>query len=469
MTQNSSIIVSLHQVKFRYPGAAAWALDGVDFTLRRGEWVLLTGPTGCGKSTLLHALQGLIPCELPGELEGELKWHKDGSNTNQSLGPQFHAGLLFQNFEDQIIAETVDEELAFGLDSLGVPDAEKQERMNQALESAGLAECRGRRVAELSGGQRQRLVAASILAMRPAVLLLDEPLSQMDDAAVENFLALVDKERRERGMTVVMVEHRLHRAMDYVTRCVMMADGKIVVDDADLSEISKSEPQSVPPQFSNSDNAPPVLEVRNLSYSYGTLPVLENVCLNFRENEVVALLGPNGCGKSTLLHAVAGLLKPGAGEILWRGQSLPKAMKQQPGLVGLMLQNPDLMLIESTVRREIGADQPSCPGRFDAILPAWRDLLERPPQALSRGQRLAVALLSALTREPSVLLLDEPTTGQDWATIERMMAHLRSRNRLSIFTTHERRAAEMFADRIIWMENGQAKEFESACVARLHQ
>ncbi|GAB4319291.1 MAG: energy-coupling factor transporter ATPase [Candidatus Sumerlaeia bacterium] len=485
---HGGVLVRLRGVRFRYPGATAWALNGVDFDLRRGEWVLVSGPTGCGKSTLLHCLQGLIPGEIPGELEGEVLWAdgqgsrdgglegmtgrgggKGGAARNRPR-PCYAAGLVFQNFEDQIIAGTVEEEVAFGLERLGLGSAEREERIGEALVSAGLEDCRGRPVTALSGGQRQRLVVAGILAMRPSLLLLDEPLSQMDEEGVERFLAMLDRVRRERACSIVCVEHRLERIGRFATRGVWMAEGRVIGESAGpvqgdssfISRAGRSAARSAPAASGREhmSSAPVVLRVEGVAFAYHPgRPVLRGVALEVRRGEVVALMGGNGSGKSTLLHVLGGLLRPQAGRVLWDGRPLDEVRRADPGFAGLLLQNPDLMLLESTVEREIvtGAGRTGR-GRGDPaaarlILPDMEALADRPPLALSRGQRLRVALAGVLARRPRLLLLDEPTTGQDWEAVDALMSAVRQAGvEAVIFCTHEREAAERYADRVVRME-----------------
>ena len=234
-------LIEVEGLSYRYPKAKDWALKSVDLSVDRGEFVVLTGPTGCGKTTLCRCLNGLIPHFYGGEMRGEVRVAGLPVKENPISTMARHVGMIFQNPDNQIFALTVEKDVAFGLENLGLPREEIRRRVDWALRVTGIEAIRNRGTHELSGGQKQRLAIASVLAMKPEVIVLDEPTAYLDPKGAEEIMAVVDGLRREFGMTVILVEHRMDIAARYADRVVVMEGGQVVLDGEPAEVLSSQE------------------------------------------------------------------------------------------------------------------------------------------------------------------------------------------------------------------------------------
>jgi energy-coupling factor transport system ATP-binding protein len=399
-------LASASALRFAYPGAARPAIDGVSLDLREGEAVALLGPSGSGKSTLLRALAGLVPHFHGGRFEGRVV--VAGMDTRVAR-PAELAGTVasvFQDPEEQVVMAMVENELAFGLENLGTPSGEIRARAEAALGTVDALHLAGRRTAELSGGELQRVCLASALALRPRLLLLDEPTSQLDPAAADGFLEALDG----LGTTVLLSEHRIGRALRLAERVLFVEDGSILLDaprDEACAWLERNRPAYAPDA---TFGAPPagepgnvVLTADRVSFAYGRVPVLDGVDLEVRRGEVVALEGPNGSGKTTLAKLAAGLLEPGAGTVTRSGRAT------------YLSQDPGRYLIRDRVDEEVaygvGGDLERARRALDVAGLAWA--AARHPRDLSSGERERLAVAAVGVSEPDLLVLDEPTRGVD--------------------------------------------------------
>ncbi|MGD8968748.1 MAG: ATP-binding cassette domain-containing protein, partial [Anaerolineae bacterium] len=411
-----------------------YGLLPISLKLCAGDAVLIAGPSGSGKSTLARCLSGLIPHLYRGNLSGEV-W-LDGLRTNGAPLWQLaeRAGLVFQNPAAQMLMATVDEEIIFGLENLGLRPSIIRERLESALARFGLQPFRRRSPQTLSGGEQQKLALAAITARQPPVLILDEPLSMLDSTAATRLVAhLADLARA--GTTVVVCEHRA----EYLRA---ISDLRAVSLNGSTSQALSS--CDVPPRLKY-DTSRFVLHVADVCVNLGGRSVLQNLGFSAEGGQVLAIVGRNGVGKTTLLRALAGLQKH-SGEIAVNGQ--------QPDL-GMVFQNPDLHLFNATVRDEVLyrlADP-------DLDRYAWLMTMlglsrydETPPLLLSEGEKKRLALAMTLMRGPRHgVLLDEPALGQDGAHKEILMrlAHaLADAGQLVILTTHDLALAAQ-ADRLL--------------------
>jgi energy-coupling factor transporter ATP-binding protein EcfA2 len=425
-------VVRAEQVAYRYP-QNNHGLAPISLTIGRGERVLVAGTSGCGKSTLARCLTGLIPHLYHGSLEGEV-W-LDGLRTADTPLWQLseRAGLVFQNPAAQMLAQSVEEEILFGLENLGLARPVMRERLEATLARFNLETMRERSPQTLSGGEQQKLALAAITARQPPVLVLDEPLSMLDGTAaselVDHLASLADA-----GTTVVVCEHREEYLQPIPALRTLRLQGQAVQE--------TTVPRLAPPQIEASDEA---LEVAGLTVRLGGRTILHDLSLSIPAGEVVAVVGRNGVGKTTLLRALAGLQKH-EGSIAISGA--------RPDL-GMVFQNADLQLFNASVRDEILYRIPAP----NMDLYAW--LLEAlglaryeevPPLLLSEGEKKRVALATVLMRGARHgLLLDEPSLGQDTAhkTMLIRLAHAVARaGRLVILTTHDLPLAAQ-ADRLL--------------------
>jgi energy-coupling factor transport system ATP-binding protein len=438
-------IVRTEQLTYRYPqdsGNSSHPMNGkglapISLTIRAGETVLVSGASGCGKSTLARCLTGLIPHLYQGTLAGDV-W-LDGVKTCQVPMWQLaeRVGLVFQNPATQMLALSVEEEIIFGLENLGLPRAVIQERLEANLTRFGLEPLRTRSPQTLSGGEQQKLALAAIMARQPSILVLDEPLSMLDSTAATDLVAYL-AELAQAGTTVIVCEHRAEYLHQIPGLRTVHLNGHAIPKDP-VSDF-------LPPISNQSSTQLEVqLEVSGLGVELGGRSVLRDLSFSARGGQVVAVVGRNGVGKTTLLRALAGLQKH-TGAVTVNGET--------PDL-GLVFQNPDLQLFNASVREEILYRLP----HPDLARYAWllrmlglEDYEDTPPLLLSEGEKKRVALATVLMRCPRHgLLLDEPALGQDTTHKTRLMRLARSlaeAEQLVILTTHDLTLAAQ-ADRLL--------------------
>ncbi len=426
-------LASVEGLRFSYTGGSP-VVDGVSLELADGEHVLLLGPSGSGKSTLLRALAALVPHFHGGRFEGRVV--VGGIDTREAR-PAELAGTVasvFQDPEDQIVMSKVANEAAFGLENVGVEPAEIWPRVEEALALVGAEHLAERATGELSGGELQRISLASALALRPRLLLLDEPTSQLDPEAAEAFFDLVE----HLPCAVLVSEQRPARPLAHVGRVLFMEAGRIVLDaprDDALAWLAEHRPLYLPHEPDL------VCRLRDVRFSYGDRLVLEQASLEVRRGEVVALTGPNGAGKTTLAQIAAGLLEPDAGEATRsRAAYLP--------------QDPGRHLVTETVLDEValGADHEHARAVLAQL--GLADHHGRHPRDLSSGERERLALAAVLATEPELLVLDEPTRGVDPERKAELARLLRAEapGRGTLVVTHDLLWAAEVADRIIELD-----------------
>jgi energy-coupling factor transporter ATP-binding protein EcfA2 len=399
-------LAHVERLSFAYPGAAP-ALEDVSLELEAGEVVALLGPSGSGKSTLLRALAGLVPHFHGGRFSGRVVVAGLDTRTVRPAELAGEVATVFQDPEDQVVMSVVANELAFGLENLGVAPGEIWARVEVALEAVEAIHLWGRRTAELSGGELQRVALASALALEPQLLLLDEPTSQLDPAAAALFLDAVER----LGATVVLSEQRVGRALELASRVLFLEGGRLLLD-APRGEarawLERERPAYAGPGVPGTEAARArgerVLALRGVSHRYRpALPVLEGVSLEVRRGEVVVLEGPNGSGKTTLARIAAGLLEPQEGTV------------EREGRATYLAQDAGRHLVRETALEEVALGVGGDRGRAQAALGrvglGWA--AARHPRDLSSGERERLALAAVAASEPDLLILNEPTRGLD--------------------------------------------------------
>lgn len=479
--------IRIDNLSFTYPSRESPTLNSITTEIIPGDFILLTGPTGCGKTTLLRAINGLIPHASSGTLTGEVLIN--GQNVaNQPLTSTCQqVVLLFQNPEDQLICTLVEDEIAFGLENLGIASDEIRKRISLALKQVGLDDFEYRRIEELSGGEKQRVALASICALQPNVLLLDEPTSHLDPQATKDILNIVQQLNSELGITVVLATHRVKNVAPLCNRVWLMDDGNLKLDlsideafkDSSIFQNLGVELPKTPngqvshqsvPKIKTTDRTN-LLKADHISYCYPNTqnPAVKSISCEVSRGEIIAIMGANGSGKTTLLQLLGGLLKPTSGNISIEGNATKRIKYHQlAGKVGMVFQNPDLLLQAETVEKEIAFGPKNLKlkshfikTRINNTLSQFklRNLAQDAPYSLSRGQRQRVAVGATFSLHPDLFLLDEPTTGQDAHHLQHLMDELcnqiRQENKTLIFATHNIDLTLKYADRVILLGNGE--------------
>lgn len=466
---------------FRYQRIEQPALRDMTFSVAVGEALLVAGSSGCGKSTLLRCINGLIPRSYKGELTGTLLLHGQDPSVLPLAKIGQMVGTVIQNPEKQIVGAYVKNEVAFGPENLGWPHARIVATVDEVLERLGIAHLRERETFRLSGGEKQKVALAGVLAMQSKMLLLDEPLANLDPASVQEALALL-RTLADEGHTLLLVEHRVEDVLGLSPeRVLFMRDGMQVYwgdltgfeQVADPHEVKLPAPLVInwaaqhvldvpPPPPPARPDAPPLIEFEHVDFYYAPQqPVLSDVNLTIRQGDVIAILGPNGAGKSTLVKHMIGLLKPRAGTVRIMGEpSTALTTAQIARHVGYVFQNPGHMLFAPTVREELafgprnlGYDRERIVTNVQRALDlvGLAGLDDRPPLSLSFGQQKRVGIAAVAAMESRVLVMDEPTAGQDYRSYTAFMdaiTRLRAFDAL-VFITHDLDLALTYANRIV--------------------
>lgn len=487
-------ILEVRDFTFRYAARPQPAVRDLTFSIEENAMVLVAGPSGCGKSTLLRALNGLIPRSYKGELKGVIRIGGHDPRTWPLARLSQHVGTLLQDPERQIVAADVLHDVAFGLENLGWPRAKILDRVEEVLHALGISHLRDRPTFQLSGGEKQRVALAGVLAMAPRILLLDEPLASLDPQSAQDALAIFRKLHRE-GHTILIVEHRVEDAMKAEPdRVLYLQEGRLafegdpeaffqVVDPTAVKvpfpvwlQRWPALPQSPSPALEippASPTAPPLVVFEDVSFGYGDGPeVLHGIRAEIRKGDSLAILGPNGAGKTTLLKLAMGLLKPRRGRVWVGGKSTQEqTVAEIARTIGYVFQSPSQMLFAPTVWEEVAfgprnlgrpPQQVREDVRWALELVGLADQASASPWALSFGQQKRVTIASVLSMRSRILVMDEPTAGQDYRSYMRLMGAIaeiafgpaRAVDAL-VFITHDLDLALSFANRIWVIANGQ--------------
>ena len=510
----------INHVTFTYPGREKPALSDLCLEIRQGELVTLCGKSGCGKTTLLRLLK---PALAPhGRMSGEILFagRPFAELTFRQRSEQI--GFVMQSPDNQIVTDKVWHELAFGLESMGLKTSEIRTRVSEMASFFGIQTWFHKSVAELSGGQKQLLNLASVMAMQPSVLILDEPTSQLDPIAAADFLETVRRINRELGTTVLLSEHRLEEAFPMSDRVLVMEDGKIIADGSPgavgealresgqemftalptpmrihaqvdnrlacpvtvregriwLEAVSAERPLNADriPADGEPADAETAMELREVWFRYekDAPDVLKGVSMTVRKGELFALVGGNGTGKSTCLSVIGGLAAPYRGEVLLAGRNINKisVRERSGGLLGVLPQNPQALFVKKTVRLDL---QDMLKGRtisaekkeelFGQVvrLCGLEELLDTHPYDLSGGEQQRAALAKVLLLRPRILLLDEPTKGLDARfkeTLAAIFARLKAAGTAIVMVSHDIEFCAKYADRCAMFFDGNITSCE---------
>jgi energy-coupling factor transporter ATP-binding protein EcfA2 len=491
-----SALIALQDLTFRYPNSDTPVLRQVSLKIEEGEFILVVGPSGAGKSTLLRTLNGLVPHFSGGRISGQVlvDGHEPIAEGPHRMSPV--VGFVQQDPETQFVVDTVEEELAFGMENHGLSQALMRTRIEEVLDQLGIAHLRRRHIGNLSAGQKQRVAIGSVLALQPQVLVLDEPTSQLDAQAADEVLATLRQLNQDLGLTIVLSEHRLERVVQYADRLIYLpAPGEpplsgtpeevllrmpfapplvqlarafdwrpvpLTIQDA-RPFTSQMELDPVEPQRREGGGST-CIEMHDVWYDYDGIEALCGLDLRATKGELIALMGRNGSGKTTLLKHLVGLLHPKRGRVMVHGLDTREApLETLIQHVGYVPQDPNALLFADTVQQELEFTR-----RAHALPPPdvqrWlttvglAGLGERYPRDLSVGERQRVALAAILVAEPSILLLDEPTRGLDPVEKLGLANFLRAQTDLGrtvVMATHDVELAAVCAQRVIIMGEGR--------------
>ena len=516
MTEKKSPIISFKNFSFQYRAQKKPTLKEINLDIYPGERVLIAGPSGCGKSTLAGCINGLNPFSNPGECSGELI--VDGVDAPKSSIFQLsaHVGTVLQDPDGQFIGLTVGEDIAFALENSCMPQDEMHEITRHAAELVGIQDHLDYAPHELSGGQKQRVSLAGVMVDQVKILLFDEPLANLDPATGKQTIELIDEIQEKTDTTVVIIEHRLEDVLwRDVDRIVLMGDGKILADlhpdellstrlleengireplyltalryagvelapakkpaHVDSVVIDKADRKKMTDWFWSRPAAEaekehePLLEVRNLTFGYERgRQTLRDVSLTIQKGEMVSIVGKNGAGKSTFSKLVCGFETPDSGEILFQGRNLlQENIRHRAKHIGYVMQNPNQMISKTMIFDEValglrlrGIEETEVEERVHEVLKTCGlySFRKWPISALSFGQKKRVTIASILVLKPEIIILDEPTAGQDYKTytdIMNFLDSLQKQGHTIVMITHDMQLMLEYSDRCLVVVEGK--------------
>ena len=509
----------VENLSFSYPNRCDKALKDINFAVNQGEFVLLCGKSGCGKTTLLRLLKSSLAPH--GEISGNIWFNgkplADYDTKEQASG----IGFVMQNPDNQIVTDKVWHELAFGLESLGYKQTEIRTRVSEMASFFGIQTWFYKKVTELSGGQKQLLNLASVMAMQPSVLILDEPTSQLDPSAAGEFLKTLEKINRELGTTVILTEHRLEDAFPMADRVIVMDNGKIIADEVpnEVGKILKSQNHDmykalptpmrvhndvvnalpcpltvrdgrtwleefskenvlntdIIPKDKTQDNIDAVIEIKDAWFRYEkNLPdVVKGFNLSIHKGELFCLVGGNGTGKTTALSLISGLNTPYRGDVLINGQSISKIKSLYDRLLGVLPQNPQSVFVKKTVYldlmeilsdKKLSKEEKEQKVHNISALCRIENLLDSHPYDLSGGEQQRAALAKILLMEPEILILDEPTKGMDAHFKEEfadILLDLKANGVTILMVSHDIEFCAEYADRCALVFDGSITSIDT--------
>ncbi|NPV56127.1 MAG: ATP-binding cassette domain-containing protein [Anaerolineae bacterium] len=518
---NEPPAIEFIDVSYRYPRSSRWVVTHLDLKIHKGEFVAIMGENGASKSTICQMMNGIIPNSIGGRLVGQVLTHGLDTKESGIAVLATKVGIVLEDPETQLFTTTVRSEVAFGPENLNLEPDEIEERIRWALDIVRLSGFEERMPSSLSGGQKQRLAIAANIAMRPDILVLDEATSQLDPVGVEEVLSVVRELNQKYGMTIIMATDASEMIAKLMDRVIVLNQGQleadgtphqifsnktlfqklmirspqvsqlasqmetanhpfasfpITVDEAKkgISELlgttngSSNDEESI--NRPKRDHKQVAIQVENLDYIYQPLNVhaVKGISFNIYQGEFVAVIGQNGSGKTTVLKNLLGLLRPTSGTVMVCGQDTKTtAVAEMARHVGFVLQNPDQQLFADTVSEEVafgpknlGLEKSAIAERVATALElvGLEDKGEEFPPALAKGDRAKVVIASALALDPEVVILDEPTTGQDYRGCHQIMQiaqSLHDQGRTVVFVTHHMALVAEYAQRVIVLSGGK--------------
>ncbi|MDT7864508.1 MAG: energy-coupling factor transporter ATPase [Thermoproteota archaeon] len=517
----SEYIIQVENLTWYYEGTSKAALNNINLKIKKGETVLITGPAGAGKTTLAYCLNGIIPHFFPGYLQGRVLIKNIDTRTVEIGDISRMVGMVLQDYSAQLVQPTVIDDVAFALENFGFDPDEIQKRVEEAITITGLTGLENRNPHTLSGGEQQLCAIAGVLALKPEIIVLDEPVSSLDPIGAEKVSNLLRKLKEKENITMIIIEQRLDEFISWADKLIVLNEGKIIAEGKPLDVLNDYEklelmvryrvnvPQlfllyyklkktyNLPPLKSlNVKDFPidflldrplkvtikehdfynvnpkldPIIMIRNLTYVYPNgVKALNNINVEFYQGEFVAIIGQNGSGKTTLLKHILGLLKPTSGKVIVCGlDTSVHDVTEISKYVGMVFQHPDRQLFKTQVKDEIAMSlrrfkltREEMERRIDDILKLveLQNYKNHGTFNLGLGERKRLALAATLATQPKILLVDEPTTGQDLKLKIEIMELLKRLNEQTnitiIFVSHDMEIVAKYAKRSIIMSNGK--------------
>lgn len=492
-------IIDVENLSFKYFGCNDFALKDINIKIGKGEFIGVIGKSGSGKSTLLHCLTGIIPHEIKGEKTGSVIINNLNTDEHGISEITNQLGIVFQNPEIQLFNISVEDELAFICENLAYPIDEIKKSVDFALDTIGIRHLKDEYPFNLSGGEKQKVAIASVLTVRPKILVLDEPTSELDVKGKETVFKTLKKLKND-GMTIILVDHNLDGSYKLADKLILLDDGKIemfgetenILKSPMIESLGLRLPQQVQmglklkldgmlmdienmarlldekiinKEFSikylnlvNNSNVENAIKIENLSFKRDNHVILKNIDLEIKKGDFIALIGKNGSGKTTLALIIMGILKKNKGVVNVFGETngdIKKIRKK----VGFLFQNPEHQLFCNTVTEEIkyGLENDIDMNKIMENMNLKR-LKDNHPLTLSRGERQRVATATAISNNPEILIIDEPTTGQDWNNIKSFMNILKELNdngKTILIITHDMRVVGEYCKKVILMDDGE--------------
>jgi energy-coupling factor transport system ATP-binding protein len=483
--------LSVENLSFRYRDRTVPAIQEISFSIQAGEILLVAGASGCGKTTLIRCVNGLIPRSYKGERGGCILIHGEDTEKWSLARVSQQVGTVLQDPERQILGSRVLHEVAFGLENLGLPRPEIIARAEEALALLKISHLRERETFSLSGGEKQKLALAGVLAMRPSILLLDEPLASLDPASAQETLAMV-RMLADQGMAVLLVEHRVEDVLNiHPDRVLFMADGRIrylgnldglnaavnyheikLPAEVIIQRAAAGPPpaplQPLPSASSHTVDPRPLVRFENVAFGYSSeQEVLHSINVDIHRGDVIAVLGPNGAGKTTFVKHAIGLLKPKAGRVLVEERDTrDTTVAKIASTLGYVFQSPSHMLFAPTVYEELAFGPTNLKHPKHQIPQEVKDALntvnlsdkeKEPPLALSFGQQKRVSIAAILAMRSRILIMDEPTAGQDYFNYMSFMDAIVQMPGFEaiLFITHDVDLAVIYANRVLLIADGR--------------
>ncbi|MFT8329115.1 MAG: DUF3744 domain-containing protein [Oenococcus oeni] len=507
--------VTFKNVNFKYRVQSQATLHDVSFAFDYGEKIIIAGPSGSGKTTIGHLINGLIPQSFPGNLDGQILVNDQDVSKLDIFNLSFAVATVLQDTDAQFVGMTVAEDVSFLLENENIDHQTLLKKTNHWLTELNLQSVKNHHPQELSGGQKQRVSMAGVLSSDSKILLFDEPLANLDPAAGRAAIQLISQLQKKLNLTVIIIEHRLEEALKIqADKLVIVSRGKIIANDTPdrvlqsgvvsqvglreplyltalkkagfdlslekhLTDLSSLNQELVSKKISNWLNTKisvkklssgqPILSIKNLFFSYPKQSVFKDFNLDFYAGQITAIVGKNGSGKSTFSNLVTGFLKQDSGQIFFDGQSLDSlSVKERADKIGYVLQNPNQMISQNIVfdevayglkLREVDPEEIKTRVRRVLKISGLDSMRHWPVSALSFGQKKRVTIASVLVLEPQILLLDEPTAGQDYLNYRSIMNFVASLNREHhtsiIVITHDMHLMLEYADRALALVDGK--------------